>query len=272
MGLLTRLGVLVEEQGQAYLADTDADSDEARALRPLQAAGWPCRPRLASGQWPVARPLARHKQSTGLFVSGLGLPHRLRPTRRAEGVDGAGPRLHLIRFGARITSLRAVSGPPLREHGVLAPNAKLRALVVPQEVPQEVRQEPEAPAQVAPPAECEAHCAHHRPVRLSWARLLKRVFEIDLAHCPSCGGELKDHRCHLGTAGDREDPHAPGVAGPCTAACACPWVAAARGLTIPTHLRSGGPAPRAAGIACVCASQDRGNGARSRGYTRNPAR
>ena len=35
------------------------------------------------------------------------------------------PRLHLIRFGVRITSLREVSGPPLREHGVLAPNAKL---------------------------------------------------------------------------------------------------------------------------------------------------
>ena len=28
-------------------------------------------------------------------------------------------------------------------------------------------------------------------MRLSWAKLLKRVFEIDLAHCPSCGGELK---------------------------------------------------------------------------------
>ena len=41
------------------------------------------------------------------------------------------------------------------------------------------------------PAQCEASCAHHRPVRLSWARLLKRFFEIDLEHCPSCGGELK---------------------------------------------------------------------------------
>jgi len=30
-----------------------------------------------------------------------------------------------------------------------------------------------------------------RPVRLSWARLLKRMFEIDLEHCPNCGGELK---------------------------------------------------------------------------------
>ena len=29
------------------------------------------------------------------------------------------------------------------------------------------------------------------PVRLSWARLLKRVFEIDIEQCPQCGGTLK---------------------------------------------------------------------------------
>ncbi len=68
-------------------------------------------------------------------------------------------------------------------HGVLAPNAKLRALVVPHE--------PKAPAQEAKPEECEASCTNHRPVRLSWAKLLKRVFEIDMEHCPNCGGELK---------------------------------------------------------------------------------
>ena len=76
------------------------------------------------------------------------------------------PRLHLIRF-----------------HGVLAPNAKLRAMVVPQA--------PDEGAEVAQPSACEAKYAHHKPVRLSWARLLKRVFEIDLEHCPNCGGELK---------------------------------------------------------------------------------
>ena len=43
----------------------------------------------------------------------------------------------------------------------------------------------------AQPAQREANCAHHRPVRLSWAKLLKRVFDLDLAHCPDCGGELK---------------------------------------------------------------------------------
>jgi len=28
-------------------------------------------------------------------------------------------------------------------------------------------------------------------VRLSWAELLKRLFEIDMALCPNCGGELR---------------------------------------------------------------------------------
>ncbi len=76
------------------------------------------------------------------------------------------PRLHLIRF-----------------HGVLAPNAKLRLGVVP--VP-------------PPPATKPAHaddCAHlsagSAKGRMRWAQLLKRVFDIDIEHCPQCGGQLK---------------------------------------------------------------------------------
>jgi len=38
MKMLTRRGVLIEEMGQTYLADPNADGDEARTLRPLQAA------------------------------------------------------------------------------------------------------------------------------------------------------------------------------------------------------------------------------------------
>ena len=26
---------------------------------------------------------------------------------------------------------------------------------------------------------------------MNWARLLKRVFDIDLEHCPQCGGDFK---------------------------------------------------------------------------------
>ena len=45
--LPTRRGVLVEEQGSTYMADSDGDTDEARALRPLQAAA--CTHRIAFG-------------------------------------------------------------------------------------------------------------------------------------------------------------------------------------------------------------------------------
>ena len=47
MKLLTRKGVLVEEQGQTTMADNGGDSDEARTLRPLQAAA--CTYRIAVG-------------------------------------------------------------------------------------------------------------------------------------------------------------------------------------------------------------------------------
>jgi hypothetical protein len=72
------------------------------------------------------------------------------------------PRLHLIRF-----------------HGVLAPNAKLRSKII-----------PTPPEPAAEPSNDHAH-AHRRTVRMSWARLLKRVFDIDIEHCPNCGGSLK---------------------------------------------------------------------------------
>jgi len=83
------------------------------------------------------------------------------------------PRLHLIRF-----------------HGVLAPNAKLRSLVVPQGPPKD--EEVPGVAASGIQCECEAQTAQVRPARISWARLLKRVFDIDMQRCPNCGaGELK---------------------------------------------------------------------------------
>ena len=47
MKLLTRRGVLIEEEESTYLADSDAESDDARTLRPLQAAA--CTYRIAFG-------------------------------------------------------------------------------------------------------------------------------------------------------------------------------------------------------------------------------
>ena len=160
------------------------------------------------------------------------------------------PRLHLIRL-----------------HGVLAPSAttsaKLRAQVVPQE--------PEAPAQEAAPAACEASCAHHRPLRLSWAKPLKRVFDLDLEHCPHCGGELRIIAAIAASAGVREDPHAPGIAGAGTATLARPWLSdasAASGLTIPTYHRSAGSQSRATEIGCARVFSGPMDVARRQGLTR----
>ena len=225
--LLTCQGVLVEEEGLTYMADNDGDSDEARTLRPLQAAD--CTYRIAFGRragqklLTVQGAMPREKdfkQPLCADIEGFSLHAALRcaaddrqtleqlgrynarPALANERVqtNAAGrvalklkapwrdgtthlvmsplefmqrlaalvprPRLHLLRLGVRITSLREMSGLPLREHSVLAPcsttSAKLRALVVPQEVPQA----PKPPAQEAKPVEREANFAHHRPVRL----------------------------------------------------------------------------------------------------------
>ncbi len=227
MKLLTRKGVLVEEQGETYMADDDANSEEARVLRPLQAAACTYRiafgPRAGQKVLTVQGAMSRDtdfKKTLCADIDGFSLHaavrcdaddrHGLeqlcryitRPALANERVqtNAAGQVVlklktawrdgttHLVmsplEFMQRLAAL--VPRPRLhliRFHGVLAPNAKLRALVVPQE--------PEPPAQAAPPAACEAACAHHRPMRLSWAKLLKRVFEIDLEHCPNCGGQLK---------------------------------------------------------------------------------
>ena len=97
MKLLSRRGVLIEAQGSTYLADSDAESDDAQTLRPLRAAA--CTYRVAS-EMPACR-----------------------------------------------------SSPQ--------------------------------------PSPAEPSYRQRKPARLSWARLLKRVFEIDLQHCPNCGGKLK---------------------------------------------------------------------------------
>jgi len=63
------------------------------------------------------------------------------------------PRVHLIRYG-----------------GCLAPHSHLRGAIIPTTRQQGVDEEATGP----------------RSPRWSWARLLKRVFALDIAHCPWC--------------------------------------------------------------------------------------
>ena len=74
------------------------------------------------------------------------------------------PRLNLIRF-----------------HGVLAPNAKLRPQIIPGE-----KENKSNPSDTSDDALQSA-----TSVRSSWARLLKRVFDIDIEYCPHCGANMK---------------------------------------------------------------------------------
>ncbi len=66
----------------------------------------------------------------------------------------------------------------IRFHGVPAPNAGSPALVVPQGPPEQ--EEPATGADAA--AKCEVVTVQTRPHRISWARLLKRVFDFDMQH------------------------------------------------------------------------------------------
>ena len=68
----------------------------------------------------------------------------------------------------------------LTYHGVLAPAAQWRDLIVP------------AGERSTRPEPSQSRAAKAlRPTRSSWAELLKRVFEIDALTCPYCGAKRK---------------------------------------------------------------------------------
>ena len=125
-------------------------------------------------------------------------------------------------------------------------------------------------------------------MRLSWAKLLKRVFEIDMAQCPNCGGELKIIAAimeqpviekiltHLGLQADCGRMTAPARGHAPQEGLALASASAARGAghrrarrpvgrscersDIHQQHVSGGPVTRAAGIGCARASWSRGSG------------
>jgi hypothetical protein len=79
------------------------------------------------------------------------------------------PRLNLIRF-----------------HGVLAPNAKWRSQVVPSRAEQNGQQ-----AECGVEEALDSEETKRAGCYISWARLLRRVFGLDMERCPNCGGQVK---------------------------------------------------------------------------------
>ena len=217
MKLLTRQGYLVKEEGVTYLADRDADNP----LASLQTAS--CSYRIALGPRAGQKVLGLRtvpgrddKATAALCADAHGFSlhagvrcaehqrkalERLcryitRPAIANERLkcDGAGNVVLQLKSAWRDGTTHIVMSPLefmqrlaalvprprlhlIRFHGVLAPNAGLRAAIVP------------GPAQdTSVPSDEHAHGA---PARMGWARLLKRVFEFDLEHCPQCGGDFK---------------------------------------------------------------------------------
>ncbi len=82
-----------------------------------------------------------------------------------------------------LEKLAALVLPPrfhlLRNHGVLAPRAQIRDLIVPAQ--------PVAEPAAADGSASAASCGHRR----RWATLLARVFSSDLSECAACGGRLR---------------------------------------------------------------------------------
>lgn len=73
------------------------------------------------------------------------------------------PRVHLTRF-----------------HGVLAPHYKYRKQIVPK---------PKIETQLEVVTNCQRQTTN--PKSISWAQLLKRVFNFDISACPRCGGKVR---------------------------------------------------------------------------------
>ncbi len=155
MKMLTHRGVLIEEMGQTCLADLDGDGEQARTLRPLQAASITYR--IAFG------PRAGQKVLT---------------------LRGAMPRENRVRqpLCADIDGFSLHAAVRIQAHD----RRRLEQLC------RYITRLALSDERVQFDAECEVEPVRAASHRLSWARLLKRVFDIDMQPCPNCGaGELK---------------------------------------------------------------------------------
>jgi uncharacterized protein (DUF983 family) len=201
MKMLTRRGVLVEDMGQTYLAEPDADGEDARTLRPLQAAAITYRIALGprAGQKVLTLRGAMPREATArqplcADIDGFSLHAAVRveahDRKRLEQLCRyiTRPALSDQRVQLNDAGQVELKLKTIRFHGVLAPNAKLRPLVVPQGPPAQAQ----AATEAAAAAEREVETVQAGLHRIGWARLLKRVFDIDMQHCPNCrAGELK---------------------------------------------------------------------------------
>ena len=98
-----------------------------------------------------------------------------------------------------LEKLAALVPPPrfhlVRYHGVLAPSAAWRDLVIPESETDEALMHANCPAAGKQLATEHAGKGREkrgcRPRNYSWAELMRRVFSVDVLTCPCCGARMR---------------------------------------------------------------------------------
>ena len=97
-----------------------------------------------------------------------------------------------------VEKLDALVPPPrfnlVRYHGVLAPSAAWRPLVIPESETSDPLPHPNCPARkqlLSPDTGNSQKKRGCRPRNYSWAELMRRVFAIDVLACDRCGGRMR---------------------------------------------------------------------------------
>jgi hypothetical protein len=111
---------------------------------------------------------------------------------------------HIVLDGPELVGRLAALVPPPRFHltryyGVFAPRAKLRRAVVPGCDNETQRDADESPCHLGEAANLQSAPAQRR--RLTWAKLLSRVFSVDVLACPKCSSEMQ--RVEVCTSAER---------------------------------------------------------------------
>ena len=97
-----------------------------------------------------------------------------------------------------VEKLAALVPPPrfnlVRYHGVLAPSATFRPLIIPESESSASPAHPNCSAKQQDPAHQAASNKKNsgcRPRNYSWSELMKRIFAVDVLECTRCGGRMR---------------------------------------------------------------------------------
>jgi len=95
-----------------------------------------------------------------------------------------------------VGKLAALVPPPrfnlVRYHGVLAPSAAWRSLIVPEAADDDFPAHSDCPARKPVPCPEESRKKRGcRPRNYPWAELMRRVYSIDVLECPNCFGRMR---------------------------------------------------------------------------------